>query len=190
MPVRYTPPSPAALLPVAGVALGTAAAKIKNWARDDVLVALFDAGTVAAGVFTQNRFCAAPVTVCRRHLARDGTGGASLRALVVNTGNANAGTGARGLADAETTCAAVASLARLHDAGSAAVLDRRDHGAAAGRPARRRAAGGEGRRPAGQLVRRRVGDHDDRHRAQGRVAARRRRRRRASPSPASPRARE
>ncbi len=110
MPVRYTPPSPAALLPVGGVALGTAAAKIKNWARDDVLVALFDAGTVAAGVFTQNRFCAAPVTVCRRHLARDGTGGASLRALVVNAGNANAGTGARGLADAETTCAAVASL--------------------------------------------------------------------------------
>jgi glutamate N-acetyltransferase/amino-acid N-acetyltransferase len=110
MPVRYTPPRPSDLLPVAGVALGTAAAKIKNWARDDVLVALFDPGTVAAGVFTQNRFCAAPVTVCRRHLARDGTGGASLRALVVNAGNANAGTGARGLADAETTCAAVASI--------------------------------------------------------------------------------
>ena len=110
MPVRYIPPAPADLLPVAGATLGTAAARIKNWARDDVLVALFEPGTVAAGVFTQNRFCAAPVTVCRRHLARDGTGGASLRALVVNAGNANAGTGARGLADAEATCAAVASL--------------------------------------------------------------------------------
>jgi glutamate N-acetyltransferase / amino-acid N-acetyltransferase len=106
MPVRYTPPRPESLLPVPGVALGTAAAKIKNWSRDDVLLAVFDPGTVAAGVFTQNRFCAAPVTVCRQHLA--GSGG--IRALVVNAGNANAGTGERGIADAEATCAAVASL--------------------------------------------------------------------------------
>ena len=65
-------PRPTDLLPVPGVALGTAAAKIKNWQRDDVLLVVFDPGTTAAGVFTQNRFCAAPVIVCRRHLARAG----------------------------------------------------------------------------------------------------------------------
>ena len=105
MPVRYTPPRPEDLLPVPGVMLGTAAARVKNWDRDDVLLAVFDPGTAAAGVFTQNRFCAAPVIVCRRHLE----GGAGIRALVVNAGNANAGTGAAGIAAAETTCAAVAS---------------------------------------------------------------------------------
>jgi glutamate N-acetyltransferase/amino-acid N-acetyltransferase len=86
------------------VRLGTAAAHIKNWQRDDVLLVAFDKGTTSAGVFTQNRFCAAPVTVCRRHLA--GTG--RIRALVVNAGNANAGTGESGIADANATCAAVA----------------------------------------------------------------------------------
>jgi len=106
MPVRYTPPAPADLLPVPGVRLGTAAAKIKRWERDDLLVAAFDAGTVAAGVFTQNRFCAAPVIVCRRHLEGEGR----VRALVVNAGNANAGTGDAGIAAAEATCAAVASM--------------------------------------------------------------------------------
>jgi len=105
MPVRYTPPRPGDLLPVPGVTLGTAAAKIKNWQRDDVLLVAFDQGTVAAGVFTQNRFSAAPVTVCRRHLADGG----SIRALVVNAGNANAGTGESGIADANATCEAVAS---------------------------------------------------------------------------------
>jgi glutamate N-acetyltransferase / amino-acid N-acetyltransferase len=106
MPVRYTPPRPEELLPVPGVTLGTAAAKVKNWERDDVLLAVFEPGTAAAGVFTQNRFCAAPVIVCRRHLER----GAGIRALVVNAGNANAGTGAAGIAAAEATCAAVASM--------------------------------------------------------------------------------
>ncbi len=106
MPVRYTPPRPEDLSPVPGVTLGTAAAKIKNWVRDDVLLIAFDAGTVAAGVFTQNRFCAAPVTVCRRHLATSGR----VRAFIVNAGNANAGTGEQGLADAEATCSAVTSL--------------------------------------------------------------------------------
>ncbi len=104
MPVRYTPPRPEDLLPIPGVRLGTAAAHIKNWQRDDVLLVAFDEGTTAAGVFTQNRFCAAPVTVCRRHLA----GAAWIRALVVNAGNANAGTGESGIADANATCAAVA----------------------------------------------------------------------------------
>ena len=106
MPVRYTPPRAEDLLPVPGVRLGTAAAKIKRWERDDVLLAVFDAGTTAAGVFTQNRFCAAPVLVCRQHLA----GAGRLRALVVNAGNANAGTGAAGIAAAKSTCAGVASM--------------------------------------------------------------------------------
>jgi len=109
MPVNYAPPAAADLLPVPGVVLGTAAAKIKNWQRDDVLLAVFEPGALAAGVFTQNRFCAAPVTVCRRHLG-GAEGAAPVRALIVNAGNANAGTGEPGIAAAESTCAAVASL--------------------------------------------------------------------------------
>ena len=106
MPVNYTPPTPDSLLPVPGVALGAVAARIKNWDRDDVLLVACDPGTAAAGVFTRNRFCAAPVIVCRRHLAESGR----MRALVVNAGNANAGTGERGIADARTTAAAAASM--------------------------------------------------------------------------------
>ncbi|HEY3179835.1 MAG TPA: bifunctional ornithine acetyltransferase/N-acetylglutamate synthase, partial [Casimicrobiaceae bacterium] len=68
MAVRCTPPTHESLLPVTGIALGTAAAKIKNWTRDDVVLVVAGPETVAAGVFTQNRFCAAPVTVCRAHL--------------------------------------------------------------------------------------------------------------------------
>jgi glutamate N-acetyltransferase/amino-acid N-acetyltransferase len=110
MPVRYTPPAPESLLPVAGVALGVAAGRIKNWQRDDVLLVTCAPGSVAAGVFTQNRFCAAPVIVCREHLAHQHRGGAPMRALVVNAGNANAGTGQPGLAAARQTCAAVGQL--------------------------------------------------------------------------------
>ena len=106
MPVNYSPPAPDQLLPVPGVTLGTARARIKNWSRPDLLLVNLAPGTQAAGVFTQNRFCAAPVTICREHLA----GAASVRALVVNAGNANAGTGTRGLGDARATCAAVAGL--------------------------------------------------------------------------------
>ena len=112
MPVRYTPPTPDALLPVQGVALGPAAARIKNWQRDDVLLVTCEPGTVAAGVFTQNRFAAAPVIVCREHLAYQHRTGASLRALIVNAGNANAGTGQPGLNAARSTCAAVGELLR------------------------------------------------------------------------------
>ncbi|HUH92321.1 MAG TPA: bifunctional glutamate N-acetyltransferase/amino-acid acetyltransferase ArgJ [Casimicrobiaceae bacterium] len=103
MPVNYTPRQPEELLPVRGVALGTAAARIKNWSRDDLLLIALAAGSEAAGVFTRNRFCAAPVTVCREHLARRD----SVRALVINAGNANAGTGAKGLADVHAICGAV-----------------------------------------------------------------------------------
>jgi glutamate N-acetyltransferase/amino-acid N-acetyltransferase len=110
MPVRYAPPTAESLLSVPGVALGTAAAKIKNWARDDLLLILCAPGTVAAGVFTQNRFRAAPVQVCREHLARQHAGSGDFRALVVNAGNANAGTGERGLADARAECVALARL--------------------------------------------------------------------------------
>jgi glutamate N-acetyltransferase/amino-acid N-acetyltransferase len=104
MPVNYTPPTPESLLPVAGVELGTAAAGIKKWTRDDVVLVALAEGARAAGVFTQNRFCAAPVIVCREHLAQRG----ATRALLINAGNANAGTGESGLSDARRTCAAVA----------------------------------------------------------------------------------
>ena len=90
MPVNYVAPDAASLRPVPGVRLGVAAAQIRKPGRNDLTVLLLDAGTQAAGVFTQNRFCAAPVQVCREHLAT----GQAVRALVINTGNANAGTGA------------------------------------------------------------------------------------------------
>ncbi len=109
MPVNYSPPTPESLLPVPGVRLGTAAARIKNWDRDDVVLVECAPGTVAAGVFTQNRFCAAPVIVCREHLARQHDGGSDFRALVINAGNANAGSGAPGLADARAVCDAAAA---------------------------------------------------------------------------------
>jgi len=105
MPVNYTPPTPEQLLPVRGITLGTAAAGIKRWTRDDVLLVKLSPGSHASGVFTQNRFCAAPVTVCREHLTRGG----QTRALLINAGNANAGTGDAGLAAARLTCAAVAT---------------------------------------------------------------------------------
>ena len=106
MAVNYTVPTAESLLPVAGVTLGYAKAQVKKPDRKDMLVIALDAGSRAAGVFTQNRFCAAPVVVCRDHLKR----GTEIRALVVNTGCANAGTGERGLADAKATCEAVAKV--------------------------------------------------------------------------------
>jgi glutamate N-acetyltransferase/amino-acid N-acetyltransferase len=106
MPVNLAPLDPARLYPVAGLELGIARAAIRKPNRRDVLLARLAPGATAAGVFTRNRFCAAPVTVCREHLAS----GAGIRAFVVNTGNANAGTGEPGLAAARQTCAAVAAL--------------------------------------------------------------------------------
>ncbi|MGE5087987.1 MAG: bifunctional glutamate N-acetyltransferase/amino-acid acetyltransferase ArgJ [Candidatus Levyibacteriota bacterium] len=110
MPVNYTPPTPDELLPVPGIVLGAAAAKIKKWERDDLLLIVADPGSAAAGVFTQNRFCAAPVLACREHLAKQRAAGAGFRALVINAGNANAGTGAPGLAAARETCVEAATL--------------------------------------------------------------------------------
>ena len=106
MPVNYATPAPEALFPVAGVRLGTAEAGIRKKDRRDLTLIEFAPGSRAAGVFTQNRFCAAPVTVCREHLATDG----GIRALVINTGIANAATGEQGLRAARDTCAAVAKL--------------------------------------------------------------------------------
>jgi len=104
MPVHLSAPNPADLHPVAGVRIGVAEAGVRKAHRKDLTVFLLDEGSAVAGVFTQNRFCAAPVQVCREHLA----GSQAIRALVVNTGNANAGTGADGLARSRATCAALA----------------------------------------------------------------------------------
>jgi len=107
MPVNLSAPDPKALYPVAGVALGIAEAGIRKANRKDLLVMRLDEGARVAGVFTRNRFCAAPVIVAREHLS----GGAdAIRALVINTGNANAGTGEPGIAAARETCDAVAQL--------------------------------------------------------------------------------
>ena len=105
MPVNLPTPDPASLLPVAGVKLGIASAGIKKPGRRDLTLIELVPGSRVSGVFTQNRFCAAPVTVCKQHLS-----GGGIRALVINTGNANAGTGEQGLDRARQTCAAVAKL--------------------------------------------------------------------------------
>jgi len=105
MPVNLSAPDPASLLPIAGVRLGIASAGIKKPGRRDITLIELAPGAQVAGVFTQNRFCAAPVTLCKQHLASG-----DIRALVINTGNANAGTGEEGLHRARQTCEAVARL--------------------------------------------------------------------------------
>jgi glutamate N-acetyltransferase/amino-acid N-acetyltransferase len=102
--VNLFPPLPDSLHPVAGVGLGVGMAGIKKPGRNDLLVMRLAPGTAVAGVFTQNRFCAAPVVLCRKNLQK-----AEIRALVVNTGNANAGTGEEGLKRAAEVCEALAS---------------------------------------------------------------------------------
>jgi len=105
MPVNYATPAPERLHPVAGVRLGTAEAGIRKANRRDLTLIELAPGSRVAGVFTKNRFCAAPVHVCRAHLKQEG-----IRALVINTGVANAGTGESGLDAARLSCAAVAML--------------------------------------------------------------------------------
>ena len=107
MPVHLSPPDAASLHPVSGVRIGVAEAGIRKAGRKDLTVMLLDEGASVGGVFTQNRFCAAPVQVCREHLAAGA--GADIRSLVINTGCANAGTGAAGLAAARRTCDALAA---------------------------------------------------------------------------------
>ena len=104
MPVNLYAPIPADLLPVRGVQLGTTMAGVRKANRRDLLVLTLAPGSLVAGVFTQNRFCAAPVQICRKHLGIN----PSSRAILVNTGNANAGTGEDGLMRAHATCVALA----------------------------------------------------------------------------------
>jgi len=104
MAVNLSPPDASHLLPVPGLELGIARAGIKKPDRKDLLVMRVVPGATAAGVFTRNRFCAAPVVLAKKRVAGE------VRALVVNTGNANAGTGVDGLKRAAKVCEAVAKL--------------------------------------------------------------------------------
>ena len=106
MPVNYATPAADQLFPVTGIRLGVAEAEIRKKNRRDLTLVALDAGCTVAGVFTQNRFCAAPVQLCRNHLAT----GKEMRALVINTGIANAGTGEPGRQTAQASCDAVADL--------------------------------------------------------------------------------
>jgi glutamate N-acetyltransferase / amino-acid N-acetyltransferase len=110
MAVNLSLPVAADLKPVAGVELGYAEAGVRKLGRKDLLVFRLAPSATVAGVFTQNRFCAAPVQVCKAHLETARLGGAPIRALLVNTGNANAGTGETGVEDADATCSALARL--------------------------------------------------------------------------------
>lgn len=104
MAVNLNPAAAEALAAVAGVDLSVAEAGIKKPGRKDLLVIRLDKGNTVAGVFTQNRFCAAPVQISKAHLEA----GVQIRALVVNTGNANAGTGEAGRANALAVCRTLA----------------------------------------------------------------------------------
>ncbi|MDB5742140.1 MAG: glutamate N-acetyltransferase [Polaromonas sp.] len=112
MPVNLVATPAAELYPVPGVRWGIAEAGIRKANRKDLAVLLLDDGASVGAVFTQNRFCAAPVQICRAHMASNANQGQGVRALLVNTGNANAGTGQDGLSRAQATCS---SLARALD---------------------------------------------------------------------------
>ncbi|MGF6211710.1 bifunctional glutamate N-acetyltransferase/amino-acid acetyltransferase ArgJ [Comamonas sp. 4034] len=109
MPVNLKAPVAQDLAPIAGVRIGVTEAGVRKANRKDLTVFLLDEGSHVAGVFTKNRFCAAPVQICREHLAVQG----AIRAMVINTGNANAGTGTDGLARANATCDALAGLLKI-----------------------------------------------------------------------------
>jgi glutamate N-acetyltransferase/amino-acid N-acetyltransferase len=113
MTVNLPLPQKDQLKPVKGFAMGITQAGIKKAKRKDLLVMTLVPGSQVAGVFTLNRFCAAPVQVCREHLAQVGVKG-EIRALVVNTGNANAGTGEQGMKHALEICAALAKDLKLN----------------------------------------------------------------------------
>lgn len=110
MPVKLTAPTAASLLPIKGIELGTAEAHVRKPNRKDVLVMRLAERTTVAGVFTLNRFCAAPVILCKDFLAQDLIKKQGIRALLVNTGCANAGTGVDGLNRAQQSCDALAGL--------------------------------------------------------------------------------
>lgn len=108
MPVNLVAPDPNSLHPVPGIRIGAAMAGVRKANRRDLVVFALDEGCAVAGVFTRNRYCAAPVQLCQERLQGHGVTG--IRALLVNTGNANAGTGADGLARARRSCDALAAL--------------------------------------------------------------------------------
>ena len=114
MPVNLKAPVAQDLASIAGVRIGVTEAGVRKANRKDLTVFLLDEGSHVAGVFTKNRFCAAPVQICREHLAEQGSVGGSIRAMVINTGNANAGTGADGLIRANATCDALAGLLKIN----------------------------------------------------------------------------
>ncbi|MFZ2739552.1 MAG: bifunctional glutamate N-acetyltransferase/amino-acid acetyltransferase ArgJ [Burkholderiaceae bacterium] len=109
MAVNLPAPKPNQLFPIRGVRIGVTEAGIRKANRKDLTVVLLDSGASVAGVFTQNRFCAAPVQICREHLAA----GLGVRAILINTGNANAGTGDDGLVRARSSCVALARQLNL-----------------------------------------------------------------------------
>ena len=109
MAVNLSPPDPSQLYPIAGVRLGVTEAGVRKAGRKDLTILLLEPGASVAGVFTQNRFCAAPVQICREHLAH----GAAVRALLINTGNANAGTGEDGRRRALRSCEVLAEKLKL-----------------------------------------------------------------------------
>ncbi|MFM8463734.1 MAG: bifunctional ornithine acetyltransferase/N-acetylglutamate synthase, partial [Burkholderiaceae bacterium] len=110
MAVNFPLVTPSKLKPVLGITLGYAEASIKKPNRKDLLVMKLAPSATVAGVFTTNRFCAAPVQLAKAHLDQAKTSGIPIAALVVNTGNANAGTGQAGLANAQATCDALGQL--------------------------------------------------------------------------------
>ena len=110
MAVNLAIPDPKHLHAIVGVRIGVTQAGIRKAGRDDLMVMALDEGTQVSGVFTQNRFCAAPVQLCRQHLA----GGRPVRAILVNTGNANAGTGADGLLRARSSCIELANHLKIN----------------------------------------------------------------------------
>ena len=113
MPVNLVATPANELFPVPGARWGIAEAGIRKAGRKDLSVLLLDEGSVVGGVFTQNRFCAAPVQICRENLAINSGATHGIRAMVINTGNANAGTGADGLMRARATCIALAQQLNL-----------------------------------------------------------------------------
>lgn len=114
MPVNLPEITSQTLAPIQGIRLGWAESNIKQPNRKDLLVIEIEDGSSISGVFTQNRFCAAPVTLCKKHLAMlKSNDVAAIKALVINTGNANAGTGQQGMSDAQTTCSKLADIMNI-----------------------------------------------------------------------------
>ncbi|RMX02963.1 bifunctional glutamate N-acetyltransferase/amino-acid acetyltransferase ArgJ [Corticibacter populi] len=106
MAVQLPAPQAQDLLAIPGVRIAVAEAGIRKANRKDLTAFVLEPGSSVAGVFTQNRYCAAPVQLCQAHLQA----GSAIRAFIINTGNANAGTGESGLANARATCLAAARL--------------------------------------------------------------------------------